>query len=240
MAAQIPATPAYAMGPGGVTTASTREQDVRYHVDNVTTVTRTAPGWVVADASTASISATIINTVRQDLWMADAEEGETRTAQDWERFKLENGATRDITNNFESFDAVLEMAAAATGLPTDNISLMIWEVPNFIDDIPTMHDWQLYAALAILFLLLALVAFALLQKAKSAAAAAEDAEPELSVEDLLVSTQLEEAKEEAAEEFEAIDYFKENEIKKHIEKFVNEKPEAVAALLRNWINAEEW
>ena len=172
--------------------------------------------------------------------MTDAPEGYTRTAQDWERFKLENSGTRNITDDFESFDAVLEMAAAATGLPVSNISLIVWQVPNFIDDIPTAHDWPLFAMLAVLFLLIALTALGLLQKAKTAAAASEEAEPELSVEDLLVSTQLEEAKEEAAEEFEAIDYFKENEIKKHIEKFVNEKPEAVASLLRNWINAEEW
>jgi flagellar biosynthesis/type III secretory pathway M-ring protein FliF/YscJ len=29
-------------------------------------------------------------------------------------------------------------------------------------------------------------------------------------------------------------------VKKHIEKFINEKPDAVAALLRNWLNIEEW
>lgn len=41
-------------------------------------------------------------------------------------------------------------------------------------------------------------------------------------------------------ELEEIDYFKENEIKKHISKFVDKHPEAVASLLRNWINVEEW
>ena len=233
-------TPGYMMGPGGIMTASTRESDRQYHVDNIQTITQTAPGWVNAENSSASITATIINTVRQDLWMADAPEGEERTAQDWERFKQENARTRDITNEFESFDRVLEMAAATTGLPVSNIQLMIFEEPNFIDIIPTDWDIPLLAMLAVLFFLIALLAIGLLQKAKSAAAASEEAEPELSVEDLLVSTQLEEAKEEAAEEFEAIDYFKENEVKKHIEKFVNEKPEAVAQLLRNWINAEEW
>ena len=232
--------PGYAMGPGGVMTASTRESDRQYHVDNIQIVTQTAPGWVDADNSFASITATRINTIRQDLWMADAPEGEARTAQDWERFKQENARTRVITSEFEYFDEILRMAALTTGLPLSNITLMILEEPNFIDIIPTDWDIPLLAMLAVLFFLIALLAIGLLQKAKSAAAASEDAEPELSVEDLLVSTQLEEAKEEAADEYEAIDYFKENEIKKHIEKFVNEKPEAVAALLRNWINAEEW
>ena len=240
MAAQLQVTPGYMLGPGGVTTASTRERDTQFVVDNVRTVTQRAPGWVNTDESFASITARIYNTVRQDLWMADAPEGEERTDQDWERFKIENERPRDITAEFESFDAVLAMAAATTGLPASNVSLMIWEHQNFIDNIPTELDWPLFAMLAVLFLLIALLAIALLRRAKAAADESEDAEPELSVEDLLVSTQLEEAKEEAAEEFEAIDYFKENEIKKHIEKFVNEKPEAVASLLRNWINAEEW
>ena len=240
LGANMAATPGYQMGDGGLMTADTRETDTQYHVDNIRTITQRAPGWVIPDSSTASISATIYSTVRQDLWIADAPEGETRTAQDWERFKLENGRTRDVTAEFDSLDSVLEMAAATTGLPVGNISLMIWEVPNFIDDLPTELDWQLFVMLAVLFLLIALLAIALLRKAKAAAAESEEAEPELSVEDLLVSTQLDEAKEEAKEELEAIDYFKENEIKKHIEKFVNEKPEAVASLLRNWINAEEW
>ena len=134
MAAQVPITPGYAMGPGGITIESTREQDVQHHVNYVSTVMRIAPGWVVAEDSTASISAAIINTVRQDLWMGNTDDGERRSAQDWERFKLENSATRDITNEFESFDAVLEIAAAATGIPMSNISLVIWEVPNFVDN----------------------------------------------------------------------------------------------------------
>ena len=239
-AAQLPVTPGYAMGPGGVTHASTREQDVRYQIDNITTITQRAPGWVIPESSSASIMATIITNIRQDLWMSDVPEGEVRTTEDWERFKQENSRSINITNQFDAFDDVLLMAAATTGIPAGNIHLMIWEDLNFIDDIPTAWDIPLLAMFAVLLFLLALLALGVLQKAKTAAAASEEAEPELSVEDLLVSTQLEEAKEEAAEEFEAIDYFKENEIKKHIEKFVNEKPEAVASLLRNWINAEEW
>ncbi len=57
-------------------------------------------------------------------------------------------------------------------------------------------------------------------------------EPELSVEDLLATTQ----EESHLDEIELDD---KSETRILIEKFVDENPEAVASLLRNWIN-EEW
>jgi flagellar M-ring protein FliF len=92
--------------------------------------------------------------------------------------------------------------------------------------------------LSLLGILILMLSFALIRRQKPIEDE-EEVEPELSVEDLLVSTQREEAQEEA-ERLESIDYAQENEIKLQIEKFINEKPEAVAALLRNWLNAEEW
>lgn len=86
----------------------------------------------------------------------------------------------------------------------------------------------------ILGILLLLLAFGLIKKTQPDEV--EEVEPELSVEDLIVSTQLEDEKEEMLAE---IDTSVESEYKKQIEKFVNEKPEAVAQLLRNWLS-DEW
>ena len=58
-------------------------------------------------------------------------------------------------------------------------------------------------------------------------------EPELSVEDLLATTQ------EESESLEEIELGEKSETRTMIEKFVDENPEAVASLLRNWIN-EDW
>ena len=55
-------------------------------------------------------------------------------------------------------------------------------------------------------------------------------EPELSVDQLLQDTR---------ENLEEIDFDDRSEARKMIEKFVDEKPEAVAQLLRNWLN-EDW
>ena len=56
--------------------------------------------------------------------------------------------------------------------------------------------------------------------------------PEVSVESLLVSTR-------KTLDMEEIGYNEKSEIRLLIEKFVEEKPEAVASLLRNWLE-EEW
>ena len=58
-------------------------------------------------------------------------------------------------------------------------------------------------------------------------------ESELSVESLLASTK------EAQENLEDIGFSEKSETRVLIEKFVDENPEAVASLLRNWLN-EEW
>ena len=57
-------------------------------------------------------------------------------------------------------------------------------------------------------------------------------EPELSVEDLLATT----AEESALEDIEVNE---KSELRILIEKFVDENPEAVALLLRNWLD-EDW
>jgi len=89
----------------------------------------------------------------------------------------------------------------------------------------------------ILALLILLLAYGVVSRARPVEVS--EVEPELSVEDLLESTRLEEDKAREAERLMDIDFSKESDTKKQIEKFVAEKPEAVAQLLRNWLN-NEW
>ena len=60
-----------------------------------------------------------------------------------------------------------------------------------------------------------------------------ETEPELSVEALLASTK------ENQQSVEDIDLNDKSETRKAIEKFVDETPEAVALLLRNWLE-DDW
>ena len=59
-----------------------------------------------------------------------------------------------------------------------------------------------------------------------------ETEPELSVEKLLATTK-------DNQSLEDIEFSEKSESKRLIEKFVDENPEAVAALLRNWLN-DDW
>ena len=61
----------------------------------------------------------------------------------------------------------------------------------------------------------------------------EEKEPELSVEEMLASTK------ENQPSADDIDLQEKSETRKAIEKFVDENPEAVALLLRNWLN-DDW
>ena len=233
--------PNYAMPGGGIMSASQREWVRNYLVDNVVTATTYGAGGIVPDRSSAAIVVVNNRTENQALWMADVPEGEDpRTDADWERFKNDNRIPTSINGYFDDFEEFHALVASAMGLPIDNVSFMVMERILFEDTLADGLDIPTLLMVAVLLLLLAMLLYGLLRRQRAAGEEEEALEPQLAVEDLLVSTQLEEAKEEAAQELEEIDYFKENEIKKHIEKFVNEKPEAVAALLRNWINIEEW
>jgi len=233
--------PGYILPGGGVMEAAHREWDREYSVDTTTTVIQTGPGWVDPDRSTAAVTAVVERHIPQALWMTDVPAGEDPLTQDdWDRFKMNNSTPRSLNSDFEDFDYFLAQAAAALGIPEDNVSLVVLErvIPHDLHvrvwDIPTI------LMVAVLLLLLAMLLFGLLRRQRDAEDEEGELEPQLAVEDLLVSTQLEEAREEEAAALEEIDYHKESEVKKQIEKFVNEKPESVAALLRNWINVEEW
>ena len=58
-------------------------------------------------------------------------------------------------------------------------------------------------------------------------------EPELSVEALLATTK-------ENQSLEDIEYNEKTAARQRIEKFVEENPEAVAQLLRNWLNDDDW
>ena len=85
--------------------------------------------------------------------------------------------------------------------------------------------WYLQIILAIA--ILGLLAYVILRSAKPIAV--EETEPELSVEQMLATTK-------ETQSVEDIDLQEKSEARIMIEKFVDENPEAVALLLRNWLD----
>jgi flagellar M-ring protein FliF len=120
----------------------------------------------------------------------------------------------------------------ATGIPEENISMVAYEVPFFeYDDSTGIEFMDLLPIIlaALIMLMLGFVVFRSTRKDPAQVLAEE-----LSVEALLESTK--EAQEEKVED---ISFAEKSESRVMLEKFVEENPEAVASLLRNWLN-EEW
>ena len=129
----------------------------------------------------------------------------------------------------------------ATSIPIERVSVVAYTVPMFqyAEDGRDYTDYLQIALAVLIFLLLGVVVFMSLRRERE-----EEIADEVTVEDLL---QAQARKEEEAEveaeateqTLEDIAYSDKSEARVVIEKFVDEKPEAAAALLRNWLN-EDW
>jgi flagellar M-ring protein FliF len=231
--------PGYQMGGAGEQSGSRRFEDIREILTDTTVIQRqTMGGGFIPEESRVSVTASFNRDIRQVDWLA---EDETRTQRDWEEFVSTQRNARMLNGeDFPQYEYFRYLIASASGVPVANVSLIVSEILNFVHTETRVWDWNTIIMLAIFALLLIMLAWFLLKTRAKAEEEAEEAESPLSIEDILVSTQLEEAKEAEIAALDEENYFRENEVKKQIEKFVNEKPEAVASLLRNWLNVEEW
>lgn len=199
-----------------------------------TIVNRNNAGTVMHDAS--SISLTGVNYVihtRADLIALEIIE-DTDVA--WLQFQHDMGERVIITDM--DWTEHINHVSMATGIPVANVSIMAQDRNIFVDFPPAAPlPLATIVLLALLFVFIGLLAFGLVRR--TAPQPIEDIEPELSVEDLLVSSQLEEARESEIERLQEIHDKQNSAVQEQIDKFVKEKPDAVAQLLRNWIN-EDW
>jgi flagellar M-ring protein FliF len=143
----------------------------------------------------------------------------------WEEYKLANSADRKL----EVDEDLYMMAANATGIPVGNITIVAYESPIFYDKESMQISWTTVLSAFLIILILGLLAFVILRSMSGRKE--EETPPELSVEDLLQSS--------PEPQLEDIDVDGKSDTRKMIEKFVDENPEAAAALLRNWL-ADEW
>ena len=123
-----------------------------------------------------------------------------------------------------------QLVANATGFPVESITILSYAQPMFeySSNEKTLEDYlQLFLALLI-FVLLGIVVFRSMRREE-----VQEAEEELSVENLLESTK------ESQDVLADIGFNEKSETRILIEKFVDQNPEAAASLLRNWLN-EDW
>lgn len=214
----------YVIPDDSITSSSMTDDEIHRALDQKDTQTVYSVGDIVYDQS--SITVSLANYVYYD-----------------EDILRENGTLDDMT--FDEFMAennqrvqtdvdpsLFEMVANATGIPQANITIVSYDIPMFNPSSGSGRTWQDYMQIALAVLIFALLGYVVFRSTRKEKE--EDIEPELSVEALLETTRAAEQ-----EELEDIGYNEKSETRVLIEKFVDENPEAVAALLRNWLN-EEW
>ena len=215
----------YEIGAGGSSSAKISESTSQYIYDNMTKLTEFPTGDIVREKSSIAVTLKRFKTYNEEEFLKDPQ------GMTWEAFQEANSEISVL----EVSEDIIEHLKAGTGL--ENINVIGYLLPEFIDMVPTQINFEQIAILVILALLFIMIAFGLIRRTQPDEVV--EIEPELSVESLLVSTQLEEQAEIEKQRLHDIEIGVDSEVKRQIEKFVNEKPDSAAQLLRNWLN-EEW
>lgn len=215
----------YVMPNGNVSSSEISDRDTKYVDNKKITKTNKSGGNVNYDTSSVSIVATRYIIYNQEALEAD---GTLNDEMTWEQFKA---AHSDPIKVNEVDEELISMVHNATGFGSDSITFLIYEQPEFVAKDTTRRSISDIFQILLAVLIFALLGFVVFRSTRTAKAV--EPEPELSVDDLLESTG------EPLEELENIGYNEKSETRIMIEKFVDENPEAVALLLRNWLN-EDW
>lgn len=204
--------------------SSVSDEQRQYQNNEKITTEKSSGGVINYDTSSVTVVATRYRVYNQKL-MEEAGELEDTT---WEAFKIANADPVKVDDVNEDWVA---MVSNATGFANNNISFVIYEQAEFVDKDSSRRSLSDILQILLAVLIFALLGFVVFRSMKSEQE--EEPEPELSVEKLLETTA------EANDELADIGYSEKSETRLLIEKFVDENPDAVAMLLRNWLN-EDW
>lgn len=144
----------------------------------------------------------------------------------FDEFMAQNNNRNAITLSADE----IALIAGASGVDAARISVMAYEVPKFVEKTDDANGIADYLMIILAVLIIALLIFVVIRG--TAPVKVSEEEPELSVEQLLATTK-------ENQSLDDIEFSDKSETRKMIEKFVDENPEAVAQLLRNWLN-DEW
>lgn len=197
--------------------------DIVYQSNERITQENSSGGVVDYDNTSISVVANRYITYSEEVLEAAGElEGTT-----WEEYKAAHSEPVEA----EIDESLVSVVANATGISANRISFVCYEQPLFVDKDVARRSWSDIFQILLAVLIFALLGYVVFRSTRKQEEAA--AEPELSVETLLEST----AEEQSV--LDDIGYSEKSETRILIEKFVDENPDAVALLLRNWLN-EDW
>lgn len=188
-------------------------------------ITDTEKAGGAINYSTSSIGITAIHYVvynEDDMKASGALDGTT-----FDEFRIAN-SERTKT---EVDEDVYSVVAAATGIPRNNIQIVAYDEPVFVPAAGGLVSPTNIFIIVLIILILGLLAFVVIRSMRAERKAEEEDTEELALDSLLQSTQ--------EVELEEIDSENKSETRLLIEKFVDDNPEAVAVLLRNWLT-EDW
>ncbi|MCR4716828.1 MAG: hypothetical protein K5656_06575 [Lachnospiraceae bacterium] len=214
----------YDISNGSSSSGTTNIDKIEYNTSKETTVTEAGAATIDYDNSSISI---VLNRYRS-YYEEEMEEELAENEMTFAEYKQANG----LSTPLDVDPTLITSVAMATGIAEENISIIAYEVPLFYEKtsqpISTLASRYIPYILALLILLLLLfVVFKGMQPVEI-----EEVEPELSVEALLATTK-------DNQSLDDIEFSDKSAARVQIEKFVDENPEAVAQLLRNWLN-EDW
>lgn len=202
--------------------SSSSTVQIEYLPSERVTNTEYEVGAIIPDKSSGSIVLTKVVTYKEE----DLEAQGLLDNMTFEQYVSENQDRKQI----EVGDDVYNLVSSATGIPTDRISIIAYEQPVFVPKETNGKGFDFYLQIILAVLIIALLIFVVFKG--TAPVEVTELEPELSVEQLLATTK-------ENQTLDDIEFSDKSETKKMIEKFVDENPEAVAQLLRNWLN-DEW
>lgn len=203
--------------------SSNINEESRDYLPNETiTTTTNQPGAI--KYSDSSISVTAINYVVMKEEDYNSAQHENMT---WNEYK--NANKEPIPQ--EVPEDMINVVSKATGIGADNVAMAAYNEYIFFDRSGSKVTLTDVLQIIMILIILGLLAFIILRSMWTAKKTEQEEEPEpLSVESLLES--------QPEEVLEDIEVDTGSETKRLIDKFVDENPEAVATLLRNWLNED--
>lgn len=214
--------PNYALGGNEGGETKTNAKEAIYAVDK--TISNITKEIGKIDVSQSSIA---VHVFRNKVYKEEEVASKLPPTQTWEEFKALNEDQRALPVDEMLIDSIQK----ATGL--QNVAVQSFENPIFIDQEQFKMSMQDYVPYLFLLMFLGALGFGI-YKFTSPKEVVE-LEPEISIESMLQS-----AKDLQTPPLNDIEYGEDLEVKRHIDKFVDEEPEAVASLLRNWLSDDEW
>ncbi len=214
-------TTIYDIDPDGNSSDEVSESDTQYAPNEKMTDQTIPAGLIKYDSSSIAVTTVHYNIIREE----DAKSQGLLAGISWNEYKNANSGRTKL----EVDEDWISVVSNATGIPQGNITFVAYSENMFIDAEGSSIKASDVLQVLLIIIILALLAFVVLRSMRGEKK--PEGEEELSVESLLQST--------PSEELEDIGVEEKSEVRRLIDKFVDDNPEAAANLLRNWLN-EDW